>query len=407
MFSIILLLLYGICLFVAYRKTILASFPIFLILNLMKFASLPVSLWSAMTIAAIIVLPFKIPTHSIQKSIQAYPFMAATLLIAFSWFGTCILIPPPHWGTTIFTFACAYCYPILFWISLSKESYTKHVFMACMAMAVLLFIYVPLEILLQRNPLVDSMIHSGLFNEALEYVSDFRYGIKRSQAWFGHATSFGAICAALGFLLFWSKRYRTVGILLCAMTLVSGTRSSILGMLFMALGIVLELLKYRKTRTYLIAASIVWIPLGAYILSPILLSIFDTKAVVGSNSDMRLGQLLITIDFWLRSPVWGNGLGTLFVGEAAGIKELHGAESFWFPVLADYGIIGVMAVIFGFANISSVLYKRYRIYVFFPLGFVLCWSMTSLPGVDMSLVLIVSIFLLKNRKITPRRCVYG
>ena len=131
-------------------------------------------------------------------------------------------------------------------------------------------------------------------------------------------------------------RINIIVICLCAMCIfLTGARSCIIGAV-MCTGMLFSKLKVSKIFFIFLVFPFVFVFAGDY-LSQILDSIFNTEKVNGSNSDMRLIQFMISWDYMMRSPIIGNGLGFLYNDVVLNHveKELFGAESLWFGVIAD------------------------------------------------------------------------
>jgi hypothetical protein len=69
----------------------------------------------------------------------------------------------------------------------------------------------------------------------------------------------------------------------------------------------------------------------------------------GSSLDMRLSQLLISIKFYLESPILGNGLGFARSLVSSGMQEdMYNNESIIFILLLNFGAVGFISYIYLF-----------------------------------------------------------
>ena len=131
-------------------------------------------------------------------------------------------------------------------------------------------------------------------------------------------------------------------------------------------------------------------------LQQIIDSISNTETVNGSNSDMRLTQLLISWSYLMHSPIWGNGIGFLYndVVLMNLDSDLYGAESLWFGVMADQGCVGIVA--YALLFISPMIYswkRNNKSAAFFVLATFIMFTLSSIPGVNPAMVPIFTIII--------------
>lgn len=67
---------------------------------------------------------------------------------------------------------------------------------------------------------------------------------------------------------------------------------------------------------------------------------------VGSSSGMRLEQWGSILWAFEQNELWGNGSSYLWNVATQNNYEILGAESIWFSLLIDYGIMGGLMFIF-------------------------------------------------------------
>lgn len=282
----------------------------------------------------------------------------------------------------------------IFW-SIIESDYKKYLnlFMkASFYFAVILCLYAAYETITRTNPLVTTFASCGLYNSSW-YSEEIRFGFKRAQSFLMMHTSLGGICIAL-FALFLSKNkfvrttsiYESVFIvILFFIALITGSRSVILS-IFITLGISLSKVGSKQIMGFL--ALIVVFFLFQNYFDTIISSFQDTKAVSGSNSDMREGQFEIALAS-LVDHVWlGNGLTYTF-SESFFTKELFGAESLWLPIIIEQGVLGVVAVGAFFVQCFYYCIKIRKLYLcFFVLAMLVLYSMTSVPQFNFSFTFI-------------------
>lgn len=258
--------------------------------------------------------------------------------------------------------------------------------------AVILCLYAVYETITRTNPIVTTFASCGLYNSSW-YSEEIRFGFKRAQSFLMMHTSLGGICIAL-FALFLSKNkllqktsiYESVFVaILFFVALVTGSRSVILS-IFITLGISLSKVGSKQIIGFLVLIVVFFVFQNYF--DSIISSFQDTKAVTGSNSDMREGQFEIALAS-LVDHVWlGNGLTYTF-SESFFTKELFGAESLWLPIIIEQGVWGVVSVGAFFVQCFYYCFKVKKLYLnFFVLAMLVLYSMTSVPQFNFSFTFI-------------------
>ena len=133
---------------------------------------------------------------------------------------------------------------------------------------------------------------------------------------------------------------------------------------------------------------------GSFMLE-IIDSFVNSDKVHGSNSDMRMEQLLVTLIYWARSPIWGNGNGFVWTFVKEVDADIAGAESIWFQVLLDQGLVGAVAYLGVNINAALAVFKKVKLWIFVPLGFLAGKTLSSVLGIELSLLFVLTIILLK------------
>ena len=128
---------------------------------------------------------------------------------------------------------------------------------------------------------------------------------------------------------------------------------------------------------------------GGEYFEDIFSSIVSTDKVEGSNSDMRLMQFFISLEYFKLSPFWGNGIGFLYNNVIlSGLEnQLYGAESLWFNVMVDQGLIGVFAYLVLFISSSFYCWHRNNYgAILFVLAIFCMNSLSTIPGVNVAML---------------------
>jgi len=185
---------------------------------------------------------------------------------------------------------------------------------------------------------------------------------------------------------------------LCAVgVLITGTRSVIAATCVALIGVVAhEIIKPRYIFIKIVGVIVV-LALSASFLMEVVGSFINTDqtAVSGSNTDMRQEQLLISLFYWANSPIWGNGSGFIWHYVQEVDKGIYGAESIWFQILVDFGAVGAFAYMACIFNAIVSLWKKHFVWVFLPLGFLVGKTLSTVIGIEMSVLFLFSIILLK------------
>lgn len=100
----------------------------------------------------------------------------------------------------------------------------------------------------------------------------------------------------------------------------------------------------------------------------------------GSSLAMRMTQLDISYKAFLKSPLIGNGTkATSIVTEQN--PELLGAESIWFTLLIEKGILGILAFLtLIFFPILNKQFINKKIYCALSFSWLALNTMTTVPG---------------------------
>lgn len=335
---------------------------------------------------------------------RTFPFKSTVFLFALSMICTNFFVSARyrHTPTLVFNICQSVGYTYILWYLLQNNAQKaiRALVKTALVFGCLVSLYALFETITRSNPLLKSLVLSGCYIES-PFITEIRFGLKRAQAIFSmHTTLGGVMLFNYALLLVAYKtayikktRLNIIVICLCAMCVfLTGARSCIIGLL-MCTGMSFSKLKVSHILLLCFIIPFVFIFAGDY-LSQIFDSIFNTEKVNGSSSDMRLIQFMISWDYMMRSPIIGNGLGFLYndVVLNHAEKELFGAESMWFGVIADQGILGLVSYLLLF--ISPILYswrKDNKLIILFVIGILVMHSLSTIPGVNPSMVLVFTL----------------
>ena len=116
---------------------------------------------------------------------------------------------------------------------------------------------------------------------------------------------------------------------------------------------------------------------------------------------MRLNQLSIIWNEFIRNPISGLGIGSMVLVKAKNY-EIYGAESIWFWILLERGIIGLISYIWVFISIIKKLStKTTKLYLFLATAYwIILQTMTTTIGVSIYWYFLTVIIIYKIDKTT-------
>lgn len=305
--------------------------------------------------------------------------------------------------TNLFTF---FIFPYFFWHALSTKSNVKYAINVLIYFAFFFGIYAIIEFLLRDNPLFNLLSNIFTFEEFADARSDLRYGMHRCNSFFSYISPFGYACCASYYIFFYLLyKYRhitSIGklkILLYILPiciLATGSRAIYLGIIPIMISFLFTpgifKLKYTKI---IIAFLLITLPITLTLFSNILGSLFNTSSVEGSSTEMRENQLDICLYYFYQSPIWGNGKMYLWDTVKYYNWELLGAESIWFGLMVDYGIMGCISFVLLILCCAYCLYKVYPLYAYFPFIYVAITLFSPERGYEFNILITLTLLLIK------------
>ena len=111
---------------------------------------------------------------------------------------------------------------------------------------------------------------------------------------------------------------------------------------------------------------------------------------------MREEQLVISLVYWLQNPIFGNGPTYTFTTVKEADAGIQGAESIWFILMIEYGVIGCIAFLTTIIASIYYLYKnKMTPLIFLVLMFFVNKSLSSVPGISEGFFLLYIVFLVR------------
>lgn len=230
----------------------------------------------------------------------------------------------------------------------------------------------------------DESMEGRMFYRPLGVINNeiLRYGMRRVCSFFSFYVPFGVACVFLFFLmatLFFNKwnYIDSKIILLCTLLLIIGCFLSNTKQAY--IGIVVIMMCYIKPK-YIFNIRMIFIiftlAVIVYLYPELLnnfLSLTDERLAEeggGSTVELRQMQWGITLNLFQKNPLFGNGPETLaYFKQSVEYEGILGAESVWFVILPQLGLLGAVTYIFSFIYLFFRLKKDmpFRIALFFLL----------------------------------------
>jgi len=270
--------------------------------------------------------------------------------------------------------------------------------------------------LIARQNFAFNIIESIFSLEDFSIDADsVRFGLKRCNSIFSYFSTYG-VATLISLIVFYIKyfkfgiggRWTSLLVFLCAFAAFStGSRAIFLG-LFVAL---FTLFFDRKFLSSSIGGKFIFLIM---MLSPLLMQIAyqvmdsiinsDTsKYASGSTSDLRLMQWEACYEYFLDSPWFGNG--RMYIWDV--VKEEHfellGAESIWFSILVDYGLLGAVAFLYLIYACCKCLYSYNKRLIGLPVGYLLVLSLSPDTGIQYNILISFTILLIKMYQYLPHQ----
>ena len=357
---------------------------------------------------SILALILYFPNKS-RLSNDKYPvwLKAASIVFLFSFATTLVFSDFMHWYTVVVNSIAFFAFPFVLWKCLDSKKqvdYATKWLIIIMSIATLIGTF---EAFFRFNP-VYKPLQNIFISEDFTIDSDsIRFGLKRCNSIFAYFSTYG-MASFVTFIVLYVKifmlkekgRWLPYLMFLSAFgSFATGSRAIFLG-LFLALFLLLIQKKFLKTKigVIMVFVSFIMLPVlletGYQVLDSMINS--DTsKYAAGSTSELREAQWEICLPYFLESPIVGNG--RMFIWDT--VKEenygLLGAESIWFSILIDYGLLGGFAfLLLIFACCKHLCAYNFRL-VCLPIGYLLILSLSPDTGIMYNILISFTILILR------------
>lgn len=354
------------------------------------------------------ILIYKMKEKGLSKDNYPKPLFVASLFFFVSFTLTLLFSGGMHAGTVVANIGTYFVFPFIFWKCLdSKVQVLRalNILLYLMTFAITLGL---IELILQHNYIHDLIESIFVIEDFTIDASSIRFGLKRCNSFFSYFTTYGVV-ACFSFVIFYVQsfylKYRRRALLTIMIYLTvfaafsTGSRAIFLGLFasVFCLFFNMDYLKHSSGRI-MILILLLFSPLILNIGFQVLDSIFNSdnsKFAEGSSSDLRLVQWYICLPYFENSPLVGNGRMYIWDVVKEENFELLGAESIWFSILVDYGLIGAFAFLSLIISCLKVLYKWNKRLICLPVAYLLILSLSPDQGVQYNILLTFTILLLR------------
>ena len=381
-FAIILLIL-----ILDFKKGVILYAPLKLFFNInVRFGSFTFDFLMSLIILLLFIIDRK--SYSEPK----FPLKTAFVIYAIGYTATC-LYPEfaPNFIPRIVLMVLAYSY--IYYFCLDKFENIKFAITCYAVFAIVMCGNGLLTPLFGINPLDDYLQSISDKNNSM-FIENYwvRMGQVRYRSFIPHAISYGVACCVIFYLLIWSllqiRKHRlflvsTAIVFLLSGIIICGSRTPILGLIP-----ILYLLFAHKGITSKMKIALLFLGFifllfsGDYILYSIN-SLIDSKLaaeVGGSSTNTRLNQFAIAYKLLISQPFWGMGMNFDAYSYDSGIL---GAESVWFPLMMNNGLIGILSYAIIYFCIFRISFKSpgRSVLLVISTGWLIMRTATSLIGV--------------------------
>ena len=333
--------------------------------------------------------------------ITTYPKLLAvpTSMMAISYLITNAVCDHPNTMMILGNIVAQFMFPVALWCALDgKERVAESVKYIVLLSTVALIVMVP-ELILRHNYFTDFVLNNFVISDYVIDAEAVRFGLKRTNSIFSYFSTFGTFCCLSAFIV-WivitkrlsaKRKYVWLMFLLPFAAFSTGSRAVFLAIFCILMGLFTQK-RIMQTRLFKIAfvLCLVLLPFVYEYVSTIVDSIVNsdtTQVAGGSSSELRLLQWEICEPYFLQSPIWGNGRMYIWDEVAPANPMLLGAESIWFSLLVDYGIMGALTYIIMILGCIMLLRKYDFRLMFMPIGYFLILFLSPDTGIQYNLLL--------------------
>lgn len=412
--SVVILIYFILLLVVDFKKGIVISAMTVQMLSYLGTGIPNVKLFFLLSIIAFVLYP----VNRKILSTDAYPkwlaWASGVFLLSFTL--TTINSGYMHWQTVVINAFSYFFFPFVFWKSLTSQKQVNRALNILVKLMTIAVVFGVIEAFFKKNLLFD-FIQNAFTLEDFSFDDDrIRFGLKRCNSIFSYFSTYGIaafmtfiVLYVRCFLLYHKSQWEPKLMILCAFAAFStGSRAIFLG-LFLACYLLLCNKEFLKSKFGMNLLSL------AFLLLPILVVVgyqvvdsminSDTsKFASGSTSELRTIQWEACLPYFLDSPILGNGRLYIWDVVKAAHYELLGAESIWFSIMVDYGLLGALAFLFLIYSCCKELFKYNWRLISLPIGYLLILSLSPDTGITYNTLLCFTVLIIRMFQFSSKKC---
>ena len=339
----------------------------------------PFGMYQAVSIAAFSIFMLR---YFYWKDMRTYPLLFSSILLIVSYVLSNHYAVYRHYGSLVSCIVVDVASLFVFYQIISKNS--RYIFIyirTCVILSLVVGVYTLVETIISSNHYMFIVNSLELYSQDIIVRLNCPLYVKKLGK---------------------KKLSIAIGLMIIAVFL-TGTRSTIAGLAVVLMSFFsFKHVKMKYVFIAIVSVVIGFMALDAY-LDKIILSFTDTESVGGSNTDMRSIQFELAALFMMQSPFLGNGISYTFEYVADKYKEMCGAESLWIPIMIDFGMLGITAIIVFIIQVGYYIKKYCEIrLLFFLLGILVFNSLSSIPAFSFTQLfyLFVIIAFLKKHQVS-------
>lgn len=338
-----------------------------------------------------------------------YPILLLrpTMAMAISYLVTDFLASHSNTVIILANIVTQFLFPIVLWNVLDHSNNVRYALKLLVVFSAIVLVVMVPELLLKHNYFTDIVLACFKTTDFVIDANAVRFGLKRTNSIFSYFSTMGVYCYLATYVIwlmvvkfdYKSKLVYSMMYLLPFAAFATGSRAIFLGLfcIVIALFTKSEVMKSKTSKGILVACLLLF-PVVVSYFGNVIFSMVDSdssEAVGGSSASLRFLQWECCLPSFLQSPIWGNGRMYIWDEVAPEHPMLKGAESLWFSLLVDYGIMG--AITYTIMIVCSAIFlSRYnKRLAFLPVGYFLILSLSPDAGIQYNQLLTFVVLLSK------------
>lgn len=312
--------------------------------------------------------------------------------------------------TVLVNICCYFWYPYIIWKLLRTRGDVIYILKSLLVFFLIVGAYALVELVMGQNYYSVFVNNMGWAAGILGgEEADERFGLLRCNSLLPYSSAFGMTTGTIFMLLLYLKingvailsKKKEIFLLVVMpfCVLLSGTRSQIVYTAICVFPFLFygRFFKSNISKIILIIVFLAFIIGNEYIFMIIDSIVHSDKANMGSSSDMRQNQLDICMRYFVFSPIWGFGKNYIWDYVKAQNYGLLGAESVWFQLMVDYGIMGMITYLLICVACAIWIAKKSKVLAFLPIAFIVGKTLSIVIGIELSYLLIITFILYKTQ----------